>query len=257
MVGWSMGASLLIVAARLAGSSRLALMNGVAKVVRVAMSGVAKAVRGRLARAVVVLGVAAVAGVGALAQVASGLYGNLVLGVNGTAVTGVFANSRAGKSTQEEPQFRCSFLLRGTAGADGSGAMPVTVWMPGAAPSDGAAGNGAQTKGTLTVEQGTAKLSLEGEPPGCGETGDRFVAKPYEEPAVKTGGWLAARMVSGVGVRLQEAPVSGSSGRGRVSKGEVVVVDRKIGPWLEVETVFTQRPVRGWLREGDLYGSEP
>jgi hypothetical protein len=42
-----------------------------------------------------------------------------------------------------------------------------------------------------------------------------------------------------------------------VSKGDVVVVDRKIGPWLQVETVFTQKPVKGWLRESDLYGSEP
>jgi hypothetical protein len=234
MVGWSMGASLLIVAARRAGSGRLALMSG-------------------LRRTVLVLSVMAGVVMGARAQVASGLYGNLILGVDGTKVTGVFANSRAGSGTEDAPQFSCSFLLRGTATADGKGTMPVTVWRP----SEGAQTDRAQTSGTLTVEQGTAKLSLEGEPPGCAETGDRFGGKAYEEPAVKTGQWTAARMVSGAAVRLQEAPVSGGSGRGRVSKGEVVVVDRKIGPWLQVETVFTQKPVKGWLRESDLYGSEP
>jgi hypothetical protein len=203
-------------------------------------------------RLVLVLGVALAAVGAAEAQVASGLYGNLTLGVNGAEVTGVFADARAGKGTEEAPQFTCRFLLRGTAGADGKGAIAVTVWTPEAAEA-----SAPQTKGTLTVEPGTAKLSLEGEPPGCAETGDQFVAKPYQEPAVKTGRWTAARMVSGAAVRLQEAPVSGSGDRGRVSKGEVVVVDRKIGPWLQVETVFTPKPMRGWLRESDLYGTEP
>jgi hypothetical protein len=249
-----MGASLLIVAARRAGSDRLALMSVVGSVVRSLIgSGVSRVVR----RAVVVLGVMAVVVVGASAQVApgvnSGLYGNLTLGVNGTAVTGVFSDARPGNGTEDAPQFSCSFLLRGTAGADGKGAIPVAVWRP----SDGTQTNSAQTNGTLTVEQGTATLSLEGEPAGCAETVDRFVAKPYEEPAVKTGSWTAARMVSGAMVRLQEAPVSGGSGRGRVSKGDVVVVERRIGAWLQVETVFTPKPVRGWLRESDLFPSEP
>lgn len=206
---------------------------------------------------------------GVTAGVTAGLYGNLVLGVDGTTVTGVFADSVAGKGTKEEPQFSCSFVLRGT--AEGAGAMAVTVWSPlsgvsGAQPggghttedaTSGAQASGAQTSGTLTVAQGTAKLSLKGEPPGCAETGDSFVAKAYEEPAVKTASWVAARMVSGMGVRLQEAPVSGSGDRGRVTRGEVVVVDRRIGPWLQVETVFTPKPMRGWLRESDLYGTEP
>jgi hypothetical protein len=209
--------------------------------------------RAVVVRTLLVWGVLAAAVVGAQAQVVSGLYGSLTLGVNGTAVTGVFADSRPGNGTEEAPQFSCSFLLRGTVAADGKGAIPVTVWSP----SEGTQVNEAQTKGTLTVEQGTAKLSLEGEPPGCAETGDRFAGKAYQEPAVKTGAWTAARMVSGAAVRLQEAPVSGGSGRGRVGKGEVVVVDRKIGPWLQVETVFTAKPVRGWLRESDLFGSEP
>src|ERR1700724_2130980 len=93
------------------------------------------------------------------ANLTPGLYGNLTLGVDGTTVTGVFADSRPGKGTEEAPQFSCSFLLRGTAATDGaglnsSGAIPVTVWTPGGAHTDGA-----QTSGTLTVEQGTAKLS--------------------------------------------------------------------------------------------------
>jgi hypothetical protein len=51
--------------------------------------------------------------------------------------------------------------------------------------------------------------------------------------------------------------VSGSSAKARLSKGDVVVVYRRIGPWLEGEDLNAQRAVRGWLRESDLAAGQP
>lgn len=196
------------------------------------------------------------------AQVASGLYGNLTIGVDGTSVTGAFANARPGTGTDDAPQFACVFVLHGTLAQPSDKSLPVTVWSPAEAlPASGAQAAAptpaAQTTGTLSIDQGTAKLKLQGEPPGCAETQDEFAAKAYEEPSVRNGSWKAARIVTSDAARLQEAPVGVSGSRGRVSKGDVVVVYRTIGPWLEVEPIFARKAVRGWIRQGDVTPDAP
>ena len=122
-------------------------------------------------RTVILVTVAATAGAGpACAQAKSGLYGNLALGVDGATVTGVFSDARAGKGTEEAPQFRCLFVLRGSLGSEANGTSKVTAWSP---------PDAATTSGILTFEKDTVKLWLEGDPPGCSATGDEFVSVAY------------------------------------------------------------------------------
>jgi hypothetical protein len=185
---------------------------------------------------------------GAFAQVKSGLYGNLTLGVDGTTVTGVFSDARTGNGTEDAPQFSCLFVFRGILGSEPDGTMKVTVWSP---------PDVATTNGTLTAEKDTVKLRLEGDPPGCSATGDEFVSAAYEEPSIKDGKWTSVRLVSVATAAVREAPVDGSSARTRLTKGEVVVVYRRIGPWLEGEDLNARRVVRGWLRESDLAPDHP
>jgi hypothetical protein len=183
----------------------------------------------------------------ALAQAKSGLYGNLTLGVDGTTVTGVFSDARAGNGTEDAPQFSCLFVLRGTPGAGPNDTVKVTVWSP-----PDAASSASTTLGTLSFEKDTAKLRLEGDPPGCSATGDEFASEAYEEPSVMDGKWTSVRLVSAASADVREAPVDSSSPRTRLTKGDVVVVYRRIGPWLEGEDLNARRRVRGWLRERDL-----
>ena len=123
----------------------------------------------------------------ACAQAKSGLYGNLTLGVDGTTVTGVFSDARAGKGTEDAPQFSCLFVLRGTLGSEANGSTKVTAWTP---------PDVATTSGILTFDKDTAKLQLEGDPPGCSATGDEFASVAYEEPSVMEGKWSSVRLVS-------------------------------------------------------------
>lgn len=184
----------------------------------------------------------------AYAQAKSGLYGNLTLGVDGTTVTGVFSDARAGNGTEDAPQFSCQFVLRGTLGSDANGSFKVTAWSP---------PDTAKTSGTLNFDKDTAKLRLEGDPPGCSATGDEFVSAAYEEPSVMDGKWTSVRLVSVASAEVREAPVDGSSARTRLTKGNVVVIYRRIGTWLEGEDLNARRAVRGWLREMDLAPDHP
>jgi len=197
-------------------------------------------------RAAIVSFLAAVAGMStAFGQAKSGLYGNLTLGVDGGTVTGVFSDARIGNGTEDAPQFSCLFLLRGT--LDGSTAK-VTAWSP---PEKAATG------GTLSFAKDTVQLRLDGDPTGCAAMGDEFASAAYEEPSVMDGKWTAVRLVSVGSADVREAPVDSSSRKTRLSKGEVVVIYRKIGPWVEGEDLNARRAVRGWLRESDLAPSQP
>ena len=198
-----------------------------------------------LNRVAILLGIAAFATIGVFGQAKSGLYGNLTLGVDGTTVTGVFSDARVGNGTDDAPQFSCLFLLRGT--LDGSVAK-VTAWLP---PEK------ATTGGTLTFEKESVKLRLEGDPPGCAATGDEFASAAYEEPSMMDGKWTSVRLVTADSADVRQAPVDGSSRKTRLSKGEVVVIYRRIGAWLEGEDLNASRPVRGWLRESDLTPEKP
>jgi hypothetical protein len=204
-------------------------------------------------RAVILFTLATATGLSAACgQARSGLYGNLTLGVYGTAVTGVFADARPGNGTEDAPQFSCVFVLRGVLAGEQDSIVKVTVWSP----PDSATTSGTTT-GTLTFEKDTAKLRLAGDPPGCAATGDAFASQAYEEPSVKDGKWISVRLVSAATAEVRQAPVSGSTARTRLNKGEVVVVYRRIGPWLEGEDLNAQRTVRGWLRASDLAPEQP
>lgn len=199
-------------------------------------------------RAVIFFAIVAAAGLSACAQAKSGLYGNLTLGVNGTTVTGVFSDARPGNGTDDAPQFSCLFLLRGELASGADGATKVTAWSP---------PDSATTSGTLSFEKDTAKLRLAGDPPGCAATGDEFATQAYEEPSVKDGKWMSVRLVSATTAPVRQAPVNGSSPKAQLSKGDVVVVYRRIGPWLECENLNAQQAMRGWLRESDLAPDQP
>jgi hypothetical protein len=184
----------------------------------------------------------------ACGQAKSGLYGNLTLGVDGTKVTGVFSDARVGNGSEDAPQFTCLFVLRGTLGSEPNGTMKVTVWSP---------PDVATTSGTLAFEKDTAKLRLEGDPPGCAATGDEFVSAAYEEPSVLDGKWTSVRLVNASSADVRQAPVDGSSAKTRLAKGDVVVIYRRIGPWLEGEDLNARRAIRGWLRGTDLAPDQP
>jgi hypothetical protein len=184
----------------------------------------------------------------ASAQAKSGLYGNLTLGVDGATVTGTFSDARTGNGTDDAPQFSCLFVLRGVSGSGADGATKVTVWSP---------PDSATTGGTLTFVKDTAKLRLQGDPPGCAATGDEFASATYEEPSVMDGKWNSVRLVSAATADVRQAPVNGSSAKARLSKGDVVVIYRRIGPWLEGEDLNARRAVRGWLRASDLAPDQP
>ena len=184
----------------------------------------------------------------ASAQAKSGLYGNLTLGVDGATVTGAFSDARTGNGTDDVPQFSCLFVLRGVSGSGADGATKVTVWSP---------PDSATTGGTLIFVKDTAKLRLEGDPPGCAATGDEFASATYEEPSVMDGMWSSVRLVSAATADIRQAPVSGSSAKARLGKGDVVVIYRRIGTWLEGEDLNARRAVRGWLRASDLAPDQP
>lgn len=150
-----------------------------------------------------------------------------------------------GNGTEEAPPFSCLFALRGTL-AGGSAA--VTVWSP---------PDTATTSGMLTLAGDTFRLKLQGEPPGCAATGDDFVSAPLEDSSVKSGTWTSARLVSAPTADVHEAPVDGSSRKAMLSKGDVVVIYRHIGAWLEAEFFGGKHPVRGWVRESDLAPDHP
>jgi hypothetical protein len=192
--------------------------------------------------------VTAVRGSAASAQAKSGLYGNLTLGVDGTTVTGVFSDARVGNGTEDAPQFSCLFVLRGVSGSGPDDAIKVTVWSP---------PDSATTGGTLTFAKDAAKLRLDGDPPGCAATGDEFASAAYEEPSVMDGKWNSVRLVSAATAEVRQAPVNGSSAKTRLSKGDVVVIYRRIGSWLEGEDLNARRAVRGWLRASDLAPDQP
>jgi hypothetical protein len=203
---------------------------------------------------------------GAWAQAKSGLYGNLTIGVDGTTVTGVFSDARTGNGTEDAPQFSCLFVLRGTPGSGPNDAVEVTVWsrggssigvQPGGAQANGTPTSNIRASGTLSFEKDTAKLRLVGDPPGCSATGDEFASEAYEEPSVMDGKWTSVRLVSVASADVREAPVDSSSTRTRLTKGDVVVIYRRIGPWLEGENLNARRRVRGWLRERDLAPDHP
>lgn len=194
-----------------------------------------------------IVGVSGTSGQLKSGQPRSGLYGNLTIGVDGTTVTGAFSDARPGNGTEDAPQFRCLFVLRGTAAAADS-AIAVTAWSP---------PEMATTLGTLVFDSNTATLHLAGDPPGCTAMGDKFASESYEEPPVMNGKWTAAPVVSPDRVSLHQAPVSSSAARSFVSKYDVVVTYRRIGVWLEAENLYAQRPVRGWLRESDLFPDHP
>jgi hypothetical protein len=217
-------------------------------------------------RAAILFTIVTAAGLGcAFAQAKSGLYGNLTLGVDGTTVTGVFSDARPGTGTEDAPQFSCLLVLRGTLGTGPNDPVKVTVWSPGGnsigvqlgAQANGTPPSNIQASGTLTFEKDTAKLRLEGNPPGCSATGDEFASEAYEEPSIMDGKWTSVRLVSVASADVREAPVDSSSPRTRLTKGDVVVVYRRIGPWLEGEDLNARRRVRGWLREGDLAPDHP
>jgi hypothetical protein len=203
---------------------------------------------------------------GAFPQAKSGLYGNLTLGVDGTTVTGVFSDARAGNGTEDAQQFTCLFTLRGTLGTGPNDPVKITVWSPGGssigvqlggAQANGTPPSNIQASGTLTFEKDTAKLRLEGDPPGCSATGDEFASEAYEEPSVLDGKWTSARLVSAASADVREAPLDSSSVRTQLTKGDVVVIYRRIGPWLEGEDLNARRRVRGWFRERDLAPDHP
>jgi hypothetical protein len=218
-------------------------------------------------RAVILFAIGTAAGLSAACgQAKSGLYGNLTLGVDGTAVTGVFSDARVGNGTDDAPQFSCLFAMRGTLGSGRNGAVKVTVWSPrggsigaqlGGAQANITPPSNIQASGTLTLEKDTAKLRLEGDPPGCSAAGDEFVSAAYEEPSVMDGKWTSVRLVSAASADVREAPVDSSSVRTRLTEGDVVVIYRRIGPWLESEDLNARRRVRGWLREMDLAPDHP
>jgi hypothetical protein len=184
----------------------------------------------------------------AFAQAKSGLYGNLTLGVDGTTLTGAFSDARAGNGTEDAPQFSCLFVLRGTLGSGPNDVVKVTVWSP---------PDAATTFGTLVFDKDTAKLRVVGDPPGCSATGDEFASEAYEEPSVLDGKWTSARLVSATSADVREAPLDSSSVRTQLTKGDVVVIYRRIGPWLEGEDLNARRRVRGWFRERDLAPDHP
>jgi hypothetical protein len=74
---------------------------------------------------------------------------------------------------------------------------------------------------------------------------------------VKDGKWTSVRLVNVANAAVREAPVDGSSARTRLTNGDVVVIYRRIGPWLEGENLNARRVVRGWLRESDLAPDHP
>jgi hypothetical protein len=218
-------------------------------------------------RATILFAIAIAAGVsGACAQANSGLYGNLTLGVDGSTVTGVFSDARPGNGTEDAPQFSCLFVLLGMLGSGPEGTVKVTVWSPlggviaaqlGGAQTSGTQTSNIQTSGTLTLAKDTAKLRLEGNPPGCAATGDEFASAAYEEPSVMDGKWSSVRLVNATTADVRQAPVNSSPTKTRLSKGDVVVIYRRIGPWLDGENLNARRAVRGWLRESDLASAEP
>jgi hypothetical protein len=65
------------------------------------------------------------------------------------------------------------------------------------------------------------------------------------------------RLVNAASADVREAPVVGSTARTRLAKGDVTVIYRRIGPWLEGEDLNARRAVRGWLPERDLAPDRP
>ena len=186
----------------------------------------------------------------------SGHYDSLLIGVdeNSGVVTGYFEESTGWNESTKSPQFTCAFFLFGKLEGD---AYPIMTWYPGSDIS-------APIKGELKFITGNgvakAHIKLEEEPGGCG------MAHPFTRNGVggdefelsTPGQWRAVRVVSAKRAFFHKAPNARAKAKAYVVKENVVRVFKVQPGWVEAEfSTGTERIVRGWLKESDLFPLKP
>lgn len=175
---------------------------------------------------------------------ASGEYGQLKLAFSDGRVTWEFSETRMGNGTEQAPQFSCAFALTG-AWKRGATDSPVLTWWPGEDPPD------QRIHGRLTIDGGSATLSLDEDPGGCDVTGDTFKATPFSEALRTRRAWLEVSEVRSSRAHFSATP-GGAPHRAYVTRGDIVGVKTRAGTFVRVEYVDGRRPVEGWLPSADL-----
>ncbi len=126
----------------------------------------------------------------------------------------------------------------------------MLTWWPGDDPPD------ERIRGRLTVQGGTATLSLDADPGGCDMTGETFKATPFSEDLGTRRAWLEVREVRSARAHFSDNP-GGAPRPSYVTRGDAVGITARAGAFAHVEYVDGRQVVQGWLPDTDLQPPAP
>lgn len=177
--------------------------------------------------------------------IVTGDYDNMLIGFNPATglVTGYFDEYIGGPPG---PTFSCIVYLSGK--LDGSVAR-VAAYAPETADD--------RTKGELFLESPPKfRLQLHDEDRGCEEVGHFADPDRRAEFTIKTRyPWTSVVVVKSKKAYFFDAPTSAKHRRGYVVKGDGVGVRATKPGWLQVDYVYGEKRISGWIRQSDVYPS--
>jgi hypothetical protein len=184
----------------------------------------------------------------------SGDYGELLLGVdNNGVVTGYYSSS-----TGARQEFSCIFYLRGKLQGD---TADIVTWFP---------EDKERIRGRLRFvdEHGkpSVNVKLESEHGGCWNVNSAFDEEGGSTLALdKRGNWLSVRVVSADRAYFHNSPNTRTKRKVYIVTGDGVRIFKAQNGWVEAEFhgncidvgCEKRKITRGWLKESDLFSSEP
>ncbi len=189
------------------------------------------------------------------AQVSSGDYEGLLIGADtaNRIITGYYESYTGLDETSGKPLFNCIFYLRGR--TEGDPPYKIETWFP----ADKTRRH--LITGTLTPEQKDGKTSmrigLKTEHGGCwnvqhfaDQGGALFL---LDAP----GKWRAIGVVSAPRAYFNSEPAEGKERKAYVVKGNPVRIFESKPGWVYAEYSAEGKTTTGWLKESDLYSTEP
>lgn len=187
-------------------------------------------------------------------KVVSGKYDELLIGVSENGeLTGYYSTSTGGG------QFTCIFYIRGRLRND---AADITTWFP---------ESKEQIRGKLEFAEEDGKpgvnIKLESEHGGCWNASPlKFAEETGGTIALEQAGdWQMVRVVSAPKAYFCASPNRAAKQKTFVVKGDGVRIFKTRNGWVEAEfenycidaRCLKSKTTRGWLKESDLFSSEP
>jgi hypothetical protein len=181
----------------------------------------------------------------------SGYYDSILIGIDKERgeLTGFFKEYTGWDDETKSPRFSCIFFIYGKLQGD---TYRITTWYP---------GDNEYINGELkfVVAEGLSQVSvrLEEEHGGC------WNVHPFARDVglgalglEKRGDWIGVRVVSANKTFLHKGPKAQLKGRAYLVKHDPVRVFKLQAGWVEVE-YGTDKVVRGWIKETDLFSPYP